>query len=319
MEKGWIKLHRKILSSDIWKDVTAFRIFVYLILNATHDGTRINGIELKKGQFIRSYRQIAKDLEYREGRGIKQYSVSTIKRNIDKLVSAGRIKVDETEHGTLFTVLNYTKYQGLTDSLNDMRNDMRNELGTPKRDIGSISGTYDGTPTTHAEHATNQGFSDITRDLRNTQRNEGGTANGVMRNKSKNVFKQDITSNSNNNSEIESTINPYSFYENNIGILTPIVMEQIRAWEEDLSPEIVVRAMQEAVYKNVRNWSYINSILRNWADKGAKTLKDVEHITNEFKEKRKIKVIDGGVRREKPKTSYESDSSKYDFSKRRGL
>lgn len=129
--KGYIKLHRKIQESDIWHDVTTFRLFTYLILNATHkDGTRLNGMELKKGQFVRSYRKIAEDLAYKEGRGLKKYSIHTIKKSIDKLIKSQRITIQETEVGTLFTVLNYGNYQDSEVIEDETRNGTGNELGT---------------------------------------------------------------------------------------------------------------------------------------------------------------------------------------------
>ena len=129
--KGYVKVYRKLLDSDIWYDVTTFRLFLYLILNATHkDGIKVDGIELKKGQYIRSYRKIAEDLAYKEGRGLKKYSIHTIKKSIDKLVKTQRIAVQETEVGTLFTIVNYSIYQDSEVSENESGNGTGNELGT---------------------------------------------------------------------------------------------------------------------------------------------------------------------------------------------
>lgn len=116
MDYGWIKLHRKIIETDLWHDVTTFRLFTYLILKASYqDGVKIKGITLKRGQWIRSYRKLAEDLSYKEGRGRKEYSIKTIKKCVDKLKCSGTVTVQETELGTLFTVVNYALYQGLED------------------------------------------------------------------------------------------------------------------------------------------------------------------------------------------------------------
>lgn len=111
--QGWIKLYRKLLDHEIWNDVSTFRLFIYLLLNASHkDGVKINGIEINRGQYLRSYSKITEDLEYVEGRGFKRYSKSTIQRCSAKLLKMQIIAFHETEHGTLFEVLNYEKYQG---------------------------------------------------------------------------------------------------------------------------------------------------------------------------------------------------------------
>ena len=131
--KGWIKLHREIYDSDIWNDPATFRLFLLLIGKACHkDGVKVNGIELQQGQYIRSYRMLAKDLEYKEGRGFKQYSLSTIKRSVTKLLDSERVAVDETEHGTLFTILNYAKYQDLEGGEEETPNATQNVKRTLK-------------------------------------------------------------------------------------------------------------------------------------------------------------------------------------------
>lgn len=111
--QGWIKLYRKILDNEIWSDVTTFRLFTLLLLKAAHqDGVKIKNVELKRGQYLRSYSKLAEDLEYKEKRGYKQPSKSTILRSIKKLINKGMITVKETDNGTLFTVVKYQEYQG---------------------------------------------------------------------------------------------------------------------------------------------------------------------------------------------------------------
>lgn len=128
---GWISLHRKIYESDLWNDVTTFRLFTYLLLHASHkDGVKINGIELKRGQWIRSTRKLAEDLSYKEGRGVKKYSTNTINKCIHKLVDSDRVSIQQTEVGTLFTVLNYALYQDVNKSEKETENGSKNEVRT---------------------------------------------------------------------------------------------------------------------------------------------------------------------------------------------
>ncbi|WP_321999391.1 hypothetical protein [Bacillus pumilus] len=112
MSTGWVKLHRKILEHELWNDVTTFRLFTLLVMRASHqDGFKINGVVLNKGQYIRSYSKLCEDLAYKEGRGLKKLSKSTIMRSIKKLVTNNIITVSETELGTLFTIVKYESYQ----------------------------------------------------------------------------------------------------------------------------------------------------------------------------------------------------------------
>lgn len=120
-----------MLETDIWYDVTTFRLFTYLLLNATHqDGIKKGGVELKRGQWIRSYRKLAQDLAYKEGRGVKEYSIKTISKCVKKLVDAGTITVEETKQGTLFTIVNYAKYQDKQELKKETGNASGNEVET---------------------------------------------------------------------------------------------------------------------------------------------------------------------------------------------
>lgn len=141
MSTGWIKLHRKIFDHEIWNDVTTFRLFTLLLLKASHqDGIKINGIELKKGQYIRSYSKLCEDLCYKERRALKEVSKSTILRSIKKLVENGMVTVCETDIGTLFTIVKYESYQGL-DGQNNSNYRTANEPSTERlqNDCGTIA------------------------------------------------------------------------------------------------------------------------------------------------------------------------------------
>jgi|TARA_B100001971_G_scaffold210450_2_gene235986 DnaD/phage-associated family protein len=60
----------------------------------------------------------------------------------------------------------------------------------------------------------------------------------------------------------------FALYEQNIGMLTPMIAEELREAEK-LYPETWIRdAIKEAVNQNKRKWSYISAILENWSTKG---------------------------------------------------
>ncbi|WP_019244565.1 MULTISPECIES: hypothetical protein [Bacillus] len=130
-KQGWVQYSRDILDTDLWHDATTFRLYTYLLLKATHqDYVSVSGIQLKKGEWIRSYRNIARDLAYKEGRGLKEYSLQTIKKSIDKLVKMQKITIQQTEVGTLFTVLEHLVHQGLSNVNKESVNVTENELQT---------------------------------------------------------------------------------------------------------------------------------------------------------------------------------------------
>lgn len=60
----------------------------------------------------------------------------------------------------------------------------------------------------------------------------------------------------------------FSLYEQNIGMLTPLIAEELREAEKLYPPEWIRSAFKEAVTLNKRNWKYILRILERWATEG---------------------------------------------------
>jgi DNA replication protein len=60
----------------------------------------------------------------------------------------------------------------------------------------------------------------------------------------------------------------FSIYEQNIGILTPLIAEELKE-ARDHYPETWIRdAIKEAAALNKRNWRYISRILEHWSTEG---------------------------------------------------
>lgn len=60
----------------------------------------------------------------------------------------------------------------------------------------------------------------------------------------------------------------FRLYEENIGPLTPLISDILREAESNHPPGWIEEAISLAVTKNVRNWRYIDAILRSWKEKG---------------------------------------------------
>jgi uncharacterized phage protein (TIGR02220 family) len=134
----FFKMDRKIFGSDIWFQPVELRIFIYLIGQARFEDEpnrkyESRGVIIEKGQYLKSYRKLQKDLEYIENNAVKNYSLSRIKRTLDNLKEQNRIKTEKTPLGTLFTVVNYCHYQGWYSKNDEHRTEMeqqRNADGT---------------------------------------------------------------------------------------------------------------------------------------------------------------------------------------------
>ncbi len=62
--------------------------------------------------------------------------------------------------------------------------------------------------------------------------------------------------------------NVFSLYEQNIGMLTPMIADELRDAEQQYPEQWIGEAIREAASLNKRNWRYIARILENWAATG---------------------------------------------------
>lgn len=62
--------------------------------------------------------------------------------------------------------------------------------------------------------------------------------------------------------------NIFVLYEQNIGVLNPMIAEELQEAEKLYSPEWVADALKIAVENNKRRWSYARKILERWKTEG---------------------------------------------------
>lgn len=113
---GYIKLYRKMLDNPIiCKDSDHLAIWVYLLLNATHDNIDMlfNGrrITLKAGQLITGRKSISSDLNINESKVRRVMNLFEIDQQIDR---------QRGNKSTLVTILKWSLYQN-SDQQNDQQ------------------------------------------------------------------------------------------------------------------------------------------------------------------------------------------------------
>jgi DNA replication protein len=62
--------------------------------------------------------------------------------------------------------------------------------------------------------------------------------------------------------------NIFQLYEENIGPLTPLLAEALGDAQDEFPSKWIEEAFRIAVEKNIRNWRYIQAILRRWQERG---------------------------------------------------
>lgn len=81
-------------------------------------------------------------------------------------------------------------------------------------------------------------------------------------------------------------VNPFRFFEENgFGTIGGHLSQKISAWIDDLSEELVLEALKIAVEYGAKNWSYVERILINWAEKKITSVDQVHALILAHKEK----------------------------------
>ena len=67
-------------------------------------------------------------------------------------------------------------------------------------------------------------------------------------------------------------------YEQVFGLASSINIQNIQYWCKDLSPELVIKALEITSNNNARSFKYTEAILRDWEKRGIQTVEDVEAL-----------------------------------------
>lgn len=247
------------------------------------DGLKHKGMILNKGQYVRSFRKLADDLSYKEGRGFKKYSLNTIKRCVQKLVENERITTEETELGTLFTVINYQDYQNDSKHFNALnRLESENEERTEVR-----------TPTKEGNSSSSKGFNGVVTESKNSINEELRTNGELMENEVRTLGEQDQELKNLRIKELkESTTtttseSPFRIFESEgFGTISSVVADKLGGFIDDFGERWVCEAMKEAAYHSKRSLPYVKAILDRWQTSGVdepwKVDKKEENDLNRF-------------------------------------
>jgi hypothetical protein len=103
---GWIKFERSMMEGPIWGSPLTLRLFLLLSCRAVQkDFIYVEDVKVHRGQYLRSYSWLVDDLQYVDNGNLRIPSKSTIKASVDRLKKYGYISTEETNRGTLFTLL----------------------------------------------------------------------------------------------------------------------------------------------------------------------------------------------------------------------
>lgn len=75
--------------------------------------------------------------------------------------------------------------------------------------------------------------------------------------------------------------NIFTLYEQTIGLLSPLLADELRDAEESFPPEWIAEAFRQAARQNVRSWAYVHKILQRRAQ-GSKRQTQVSSEWDQF-------------------------------------
>lgn len=100
--KGWIKIHRRLLDWEWYSDTNMVRLFLHLLLKANSSDRRWQGREVPKGSLVTSRATLEDET------GLSQKNIRTC---LARLISTGEIEVEATHRFSIVTICNFDNYQ----------------------------------------------------------------------------------------------------------------------------------------------------------------------------------------------------------------
>lgn len=105
-------------------------MFVYMLTEATHKPTRFGTVDLQRGQLVTGRHKLAEHL------GLSEQKVRTCLEHLHKL---NMITSNSTNKYTIYTIVNYSKYQDTPEAINQQDNQqVTNNQPTSNQQVTTI-------------------------------------------------------------------------------------------------------------------------------------------------------------------------------------
>lgn len=112
LEYGKVAFDRKIVSWRWYHDSNTFKLFFHLIITANYKDVNFENTTVKRGQRISSVAKLSQET------GLSERSVRTA---LNHLKVTGEVTSASTPKYTVFTIVNYDKYQMATNKVTNNR------------------------------------------------------------------------------------------------------------------------------------------------------------------------------------------------------
>lgn len=246
--KGWIKLHRSIMSSPTFNKLNAIQqlITIYIILNANHeDGVwydKYKDVEIpvKRGQLITSRNKIANEWFS----GEKDITERKVRTTLERLEKYGFLTKQTTKQYTLITICNYSVYQA-KENKNDQANDHEPTKQRPSDDQAMT---------------TNKNVKNLEEGFSSSSSTDNGFSEVIK------LYESDLQTGT------------------SIGSVNQQLLIQ---WYDDFGQDLLIAAMKVAAKKEAKGTAFLEGVLKNWKDAGVETIEQARLYEKKFKGKNK--------------------------------
>lgn len=129
---GYIKINRKILDWEWYKNLNTCRLFFHILLKANWKDGKFEGKDVLRGSFITSIKRLSLET------GLTENEVRTA---LSHLVKTGEITKQTTKKYTIITVNNYELYQDISVQIEKEHQTNHNNgkgIVEKKRDIATL-------------------------------------------------------------------------------------------------------------------------------------------------------------------------------------
>lgn len=102
IDHGFVKINRKILSWEWYKDTVTFKVFIHLILTANISDTKWKGKEIPRGSLLTSVSKLSAETNL---------SVKQVRTALEHLKRTNEVAIETSPQFTVITIKNYNLYQ----------------------------------------------------------------------------------------------------------------------------------------------------------------------------------------------------------------
>lgn len=122
--QGHIKIDRRILSWEWYKDSNMVHVFLHLLLNANYTDSRFEGSLIKRGQLVIGRLKLATAL------GLTERQIRTC---LEKLKKTNEIAIKTTNRFSVVTIIKYDDYQSSIKKIDQQNDQELDQQATNKR------------------------------------------------------------------------------------------------------------------------------------------------------------------------------------------